>query len=68
LVRSPRDLGHLRWTVDTPEDLELARRIYAQFGGRDDFGWGEVLALVERDPSLTAINAHLPRPSLGAKP
>ena len=67
LVRSPRDLSHLRWTVDTPEDLELARRIYAHFGGRDDFGWGEVLALVERDPSLTAINAHLPRPSLGAK-
>jgi spore coat polysaccharide biosynthesis protein SpsF len=68
LVRSPRDLSHLRWTVDTPEDLELARRIYAHFGGRDDFAWGDVLALVERDPSLSAINAHLPRPSLGAKP
>jgi spore coat polysaccharide biosynthesis protein SpsF len=68
LVRSPRDLSHLRWTVDTPEDLELARRIYAHFGGRDDFGWNEVLALVEGDPSLSAINAHLPRPSLGARP
>ena len=52
-----RDLGGLRWTVDTPEDLELVRAIYAEFGGRDDFSWQEVLSLVERRPDLTRINA-----------
>ncbi|OGO15457.1 MAG: hypothetical protein A2Y93_11985 [Chloroflexi bacterium RBG_13_68_17] len=65
LVRSARDHSHLRWTVDTAEDLELARRIYAHFGGRDDFTWGEVLALVEREPSLAAINAHVQQRTLG---
>lgn len=65
LVRAPRDLSHLRWTVDTAEDLELLRRIYAHFAPRDDFSWGEVLALVERSPSLSMINAHVPQRTLG---
>ncbi len=67
LVRSGRDLSHLRWTVDTAEDLELARMIYARFGERDDFTWSEVLALVEREPSLAAINAHVHQRTLGDK-
>lgn len=68
LICSPRDLSHLRWTVDTAEDLELLRRIYAHFGRRDDFSWSEVLELVEREPSLAMINAHVPQRTLGDKP
>jgi spore coat polysaccharide biosynthesis protein SpsF len=52
-----RDYGTLRWTVDTPEDLELVRQVYARFPGRDDFSWLEVLALFEREPDLAQINA-----------
>jgi hypothetical protein len=33
--------------------------VYAGFGGRDDFGWREVLELVEADPSLAEINRHI---------
>jgi len=51
------DYGTLRWTVDTPEDLELLRQVYARFAGRDDFTWQEVLALFEREPELGRINA-----------
>ncbi len=51
------DLSHYRWTVDTPEDLELLRQITARFPGRLDFSWREVLALLEREPELTRINA-----------
>lgn len=51
------DYGHYRWTVDTPEDLELVRRIAAHFEGRDDFSWQEILALYERHPELAQINA-----------
>lgn len=51
------DYGALRWTVDTPQDLELLRQIYARFGGRDDFSWQEVLELMGREPDLAAINA-----------
>ncbi len=59
LVNHAVDYGALRWTVDTTEDLELLRRIYAHFEGRDDFSWLEILALVEQCPELAAINAHI---------
>ncbi len=50
------DYGDYRWTVDEPEDLEVIRRIFAAFGGRDDFTWREVLSLVRREPGLARIN------------
>jgi spore coat polysaccharide biosynthesis protein SpsF len=50
------DYGDYRWTVDEPEDLEVIRRIFAAFGGRDDFSWREVLSLVRREPGLARIN------------
>lgn len=53
------DYGHLRWTVDTPEDLELLRQIYGYFAGRDDFSWLDVLALFERHPELRQVNAAI---------
>ena len=52
------DYGSLRWTVDTPADLELARQVFARFGGKDDFTWLDVLALFQREPQLAEINAH----------
>jgi spore coat polysaccharide biosynthesis protein SpsF len=59
VVKGDRDLSHLRWTVDTPEDLELTRAIYAHFENRDDFGWREALELVDCHPELAQINAHI---------
>jgi spore coat polysaccharide biosynthesis protein SpsF len=56
-LEADRDYGHYRWTVDAPEDLEAVRRICAAFGGRDDFGWREVLELMERQPELARINS-----------
>jgi spore coat polysaccharide biosynthesis protein SpsF len=58
-IENDADCSQHRWTVDTPEDLQLLRAIYARFGGRDDFGWREVLELVESDPSLADINRHI---------
>lgn len=57
--RSP-DYGYYRWTVDTPADLELVRRVYASFPGRDDFTYQEILDLFSRDPSLALVNASVP--------
>jgi spore coat polysaccharide biosynthesis protein SpsF len=59
LVNHDPDYGHFRWTVDTGSDLDLVRRIFAHFPGRDDFTWLEVVALFEREPALAAINAHV---------
>lgn len=47
------DLSHLRWTVDYLEDLEFARRVYAELGG--DFRTADVLALLGRQPKLTIL-------------
>lgn len=57
LVDHVPDYGHLRWTVDTQEDLDLVREIYRRFDDRDDFRWQEVLDLFEREPALAKVNA-----------
>lgn len=49
--------GALRWTVDTPADLEFIRQVYARFNGRTDFTWLEILDLMQREPELAQINA-----------
>ncbi len=53
------DYGFYRWTVDTSQDLQLIRQIYAYFDNRDTFSWLEVLDLVKRHPELTQINASV---------
>lgn len=59
-LRTTPDLSHHRWTVDTPEDLELVRRIYgALYPIRPAFVLTDVLALLETNPSWTALNAHV---------
>lgn len=59
LVDYTEDLGSMRLTVDTPEDLELLRNVYARFDGRDDFSWLQVVALLEQEPNLAQINASI---------
>jgi spore coat polysaccharide biosynthesis protein SpsF len=53
-VTTDRDWSGLRWTVDRPADLEFVRAIYARLGDPSD--WRDVLALLEREPDVTAIN------------
>ncbi len=54
-VASPIDYAHMRWTVDTPEDLAFVRRVYEHFG-HDRFSWQEVLAVLEERPEWQEIN------------
>jgi spore coat polysaccharide biosynthesis protein SpsF len=53
------DYSQHRWTLDTEEDLELLRMIYARFGNKDDFSWREVIELMEREPELAELNSHV---------
>lgn len=54
------DQSHHRWTVDTPEDFALVSRIIeALYPTNPCFGMEEVLALLERHPDWTRINAHI---------
>ncbi len=58
-VVSDVDRASWRWTLDTPEDLTFIRAVYEALEGKPDFDWLDVVALVEADPMLAAINAHV---------
>jgi len=53
------DYSQYRWTLDTAEDLELLRIFYARFANKDNFSWGEVVQLMEREPELTELNSRV---------
>ncbi|MEW5870891.1 MAG: glycosyltransferase family protein [Chloroflexota bacterium] len=59
LVDYKDDFGALRWTVDTPQDLQLVRQLVAHFPGRQDFSWLEVLQVFQSQPDLAQINASV---------
>ncbi len=58
------DYSHYRWTLDTPEDLELLRAIYQRLSNQGDFTWQDVIALMEREPRLASLNCNVRQKSL----
>lgn len=57
-VEDEEDNSDLRWTVDTPEDLEMVRRVYEGLGlGAVRLPYPQVLAYVRAHPELSDINA-----------
>ena len=56
LVDHDPDLGDLRLTVDTPEDLELVRKVFSYFGNSDEFTMGEMVTLLDSHPELRQLN------------
>lgn len=58
------DYGHVRWTLDTAQDLEALRQLFAAFGGRDDFSWRDALTWWLAHPETGALNAAVQHKSL----
>ncbi len=60
------DLSAHRWTLDTPEDWQLLTAVYRQLyrPGRPP-GTEEVLALLERQPQLAALNREVRQKEAG---
>jgi spore coat polysaccharide biosynthesis protein SpsF len=58
VLHHEEDLGDLRWTLDTAEDLEFLRAVVARFPD-DTFTWQDVHALLQREPELAEINANV---------
>jgi spore coat polysaccharide biosynthesis protein SpsF len=59
-VESPVDLSRHRWTVDTPEDYELVRRLFETLiPAHPEFTQADILALLEAHPDWLAINQHI---------
>lgn len=50
----------LRLTVDTPEDFTLISRIFEElYPGNQEFSLADIVALMEAQPELRAINQHI---------
>ncbi|HHV53121.1 MAG TPA: NTP transferase domain-containing protein [Synergistaceae bacterium] len=64
-VTNDVDYSYMRWTVDTPEDLVLVRKIYEHFEN-DAFSWHDVIKLLENHPEWLEINKHVVQKELKA--
>jgi spore coat polysaccharide biosynthesis protein SpsF len=49
----------MRWTVDTPEDLELIRQVTSRLAARPNFTWLDVVEVFRREPELAQINSSI---------
>jgi spore coat polysaccharide biosynthesis protein SpsF len=59
-LRAEHDDSDLRWTVDTADDLAMARTLYAELElARDPRPYRDVVAAVRARPELAAANAHV---------
>ncbi|HJV76561.1 MAG TPA: glycosyltransferase family protein [Noviherbaspirillum sp.] len=60
------DLSRHRWTVDTPEDFELIRRLIEEnYPINPEFGMREVLDTLQTHPDWVSLNAHIAQKKLG---
>lgn len=53
------DFGQIRWTVDTSEDLEMIRKIFALFSPGEPGSWLEILDLYLQHPEIAQINQQI---------
>ncbi|WP_114970657.1 cytidylyltransferase domain-containing protein [Rhodoferax ferrireducens] len=59
-VESPVDLSHHRWTVDTPEDYELVRRLFETLHPiNPEFTLADILTLLDTHPDWMTLNQHV---------
>jgi spore coat polysaccharide biosynthesis protein SpsF len=49
-----------RFTVDTPEDLEFVKRVYATAGSEEAcLRWRDIISIVDKNPQIRSVNAHI---------
>ncbi len=59
-VTDTQDNSDLRWTVDTPEDMALARLVYQELGLADrSLPYAALISHVRAHPEWVALNAHV---------
>lgn len=55
-----KDYSQYRWTLDTPEDWEVIRKIYEHFyHGEHNFYFLDVVQYMEEHPEIAALNANV---------
>jgi len=59
-IKNRTDLSHLRWTIDTKEDIEMTRAVYKiLYKEGEIFLMNDILKFIERYPHVPAINSHI---------
>lgn len=58
-VVADADYSDHRWTLDTPEDLEFLRAVYARRVEGQSLGWRQVLSILASEPELISINRDI---------
>lgn len=54
-----------RWTVDTPDDLAMARAAFERFGAHAaEIGYAGMVCALDADPAIAARNAHVRQKAL----
>jgi glutamate-1-semialdehyde 2,1-aminomutase len=57
-----QNLSSLRWTVDEPADFEFVKTVYEElYPHKPTFSTVDILALLDRKPSLSQINSEFER-------
>lgn len=65
LLHHPEDFGTVRWTVDTPADLQALNALYTLLAHRAErANWLEILAVWQAHPELARINAAVQHKTL----
>ena len=58
------DLSKMRWTLDTPEDWEMIRRVYEGLSNGKIFSTVEVVRFLQAHPEIAEINRHVEQKKL----
>jgi spore coat polysaccharide biosynthesis protein SpsF len=64
ILHHTENLGSLRWTVDTADDLEFIRSVLGFLVDFPSYGWLDVVELVKAHPELAEINANVQHKTL----
>jgi spore coat polysaccharide biosynthesis protein SpsF len=66
VCRHPVDYSRYRWTLDTEDDFRFVRAVYERcYRGTHDFGFADILRLLEEHPELVSLNAHVEQKHAG---
>lgn len=57
-LAGPHHYSHMRWTVDTEDDLRFVRTVFEDFG-RVNFSWQEAAERIDEHPEWLEINRHV---------